>query len=459
MKIKILLPLFIVFSLFFVSCASSAEIRRESDIINAAIKKAKKQNAMKLGCGPKELALAEAHMEFALAELDQGDWRTALIHREKATLNVNIALRKSKPCEIVDNDKDGILNQHDSCINVPEDKDQFEDEDGCPDPDNDKDSICDPWVAENGELETYKDVCKGVDNCPNEPEVINGNKDEDGCPDFDKDNDGIFDDADKCPENPEDKDGFEDEDGCPDLDNDKDGVLDLQDKCPLIPEDVDMFEDEDGCPDPDNDKDTFLDKQDKCPNDAEDKDGFEDEDGCPDLDNDKDGICDPWVSKDAAIADKFKDICVGADKCPLEPEDKDNYEDEDGCPEEGPKKYTLIEVKEDKIELKQKVFFASGKAKIRSKSFNMLNQIADALLTRKKAKVKIEGHTDSRGSARYNKRLSQKRADSVKKYLVKKGVDASRLESVGYGEENPISSNRTRKGRESNRRVEFNIVK
>ncbi len=459
MKIKLLLPLFIIFSLFFVSCAHASKIREESSIIKQKIEKARKQNAIKLGCGPKELALAEANREFAEAELAQGDWRQANIHIVKSRKYINIALKKSKPCEIVDNDKDGILNQHDKCPNIPEDKDQFEDEDGCPDVDNDKDGICDPWVSKDGELEKYKDICKGVDQCPNEPEVINGNKDEDGCPDFDKDGDGIFDDVDKCPENAEDKDGFEDEDGCPDLDNDKDGVLDLQDKCPLIPEDIDMFQDEDGCPDPDNDKDGFLDKQDKCPNDAEDKDGFEDEDGCPDLDNDKDGICDPWVSKDPVIADKFKDICVGTDKCPLEPEDKDNFEDEDGCPEEGPKKYTLIEVKADKIELKQKVYFASGKAKIRSRSFNMLNQIADALLSRKKIKVRIEGHTDSRGSARYNKKLSQRRADAVKKYLVKKGVNSDQLESVGYGEEKPIASNKSRKGRESNRRVEFNIVK
>ncbi len=449
---------FSFFIIFFIGCSTAGQIREESVIIDKKIEIAKRQNAMKLGCGPKELALAEANKEFALSDLNKGDWRSAKFHIVKARKNINIALKKSKPCEIVDNDKDGILNQDDNCIDDPEDKDGFEDEDGCPDPDNDKDKVCDPWVTEQLKLKDYKDICNGIDKCPNKPENYNDFEDEDGCPDFDKDKDGIFDKNDKCPENPEDFDSFEDEDGCPDFDNDKDGVLDVNDKCPMIPEDKDGFQDEDGCPEPDNDKDKILDKDDKCPNDAEDYDGFEDEDGCPEADNDKDKVCDPWVAEQNLL-EKYKDICKGTDKCPLKPEDLDLFEDEDGCPEDGPKKYTLIEIKEDKIELKQKVYFASGKAIIRSRSFNMLNQIVDALLTRKDVKVKIDGHTDSRGSASYNKKLSQKRADAVKAYLIKKGISADRLESEGFGEDSPIATNRTSKGRSTNRRVEFNIVK
>jgi outer membrane protein OmpA-like peptidoglycan-associated protein len=167
-----------------------------------------------------------------------------------------------------DRDGDGIKDDVDKCPDDPEDYDGFEDEDGCPDPDNDQDGIPDE-----------------LDSCPNEPETYNGYKDEDGCPDSvvrDRDGDGIPDDVDKCPDEPEDFDGFEDEDGCPDPDNDKDGILDKVDLCPNDPEDFDGFEDEDGCPDPDNDHDRIPDKLDKCPNEPETYNGFEDEDGCPD---------------------------------------------------------------------------------------------------------------------------------------------------------------------------------
>ncbi|MCP4199100.1 MAG: OmpA family protein [Proteobacteria bacterium] len=132
----------------------------------------------------------------------------------------------------MDRDKDGIPDKDDGCPKDPEDKDNFEDADGCPDPDNDADGILD---AEDG-----------------------------------------------CPGEPEDMDDFEDVDGCPDPDNDGDGILDTDDVCPDEPEDMDDFEDVNGCPDPDNDGDGFPDQTDKCPDQAEVLNGFEDEDGCPD---------------------------------------------------------------------------------------------------------------------------------------------------------------------------------
>jgi outer membrane protein OmpA-like peptidoglycan-associated protein len=121
-----------------------------------------------------------------------------------------------------------------------------------------------------------------IDKCPDEPEDKDGFEDDDGCPDPDNDHDGIGDSVDKCPLEAEDKDGFEDEDGCPDLDNDNDGIPDRADKCPMVPEDKDGFQDADGCPDPDNDGDGLLDVVDKCPNEPETINGVEDEDGCPD---------------------------------------------------------------------------------------------------------------------------------------------------------------------------------
>ncbi len=120
------------------------------------------------------------------------------------------------------------------------------------------------------------------DKCPNEPEDKDGFEDENGCPDNDNDNDGIADAADQCKMEPEDVDGFEDENGCPDPDNDKDGVLDGSDQCKNEPEDKDGFEDDNGCPDPDNDQDGVLDAADKCPDKQETRNGFEDTNGCPD---------------------------------------------------------------------------------------------------------------------------------------------------------------------------------
>lgn len=120
------------------------------------------------------------------------------------------------------------------------------------------------------------------DSCPDDPEDFDQFEDEDGCPDPDNDEDTILDVDDSCPMDPEDFDTFEDENGCPDPDNDEDGILDADDSCPMDPEDYDLFEDEDGCPDPDNDEDSILDIDDFCPMDPEVINGFEDEDGCPD---------------------------------------------------------------------------------------------------------------------------------------------------------------------------------
>ena len=125
-------------------------------------------------------------------------------------------------------------------------------------------------------------ILDSVDKCPDDPEDKDGFEDQDGCPDKDNDQDGIADVIDACPNVAEDKDGFEDDDGCPDPDNDKDGILDAKDKCPNVAEDKDGFEDDDGCPDPDNDKDGIPDAKDLCPNEPETFNGYADEDGCPD---------------------------------------------------------------------------------------------------------------------------------------------------------------------------------
>jgi outer membrane protein OmpA-like peptidoglycan-associated protein len=121
-----------------------------------------------------------------------------------------------------------------------------------------------------------------TDICPDEPEDKDGYQDDDGCPDLDNDGDGIIDATDTCPNEPEDKDGYQDDDGCPERDNDGDGVPDVTDRCPNVKEDKDGFEDDDGCPDEDNDGDGIKDADDKCPNKPETVNGFQDDDGCPD---------------------------------------------------------------------------------------------------------------------------------------------------------------------------------
>ena len=127
------------------------------------------------------------------------------------------------------------------------------------------------------------------DRCPDEAEDVDNYEDEDGCPDPDNDGDHILDANDECPNEAEDVDEFEDDDGCPDPDNDGDEVPDVADRCPTEREDRDDFQDDDGCPDPDNDEDQVPDATDRCPTEGEDRDGWQDDDGCPDVDNDGDG--------------------------------------------------------------------------------------------------------------------------------------------------------------------------
>mgnify|MGYP000038259641 CR=1 FL=1 len=219
----------------------------------------------------------------------------------------------------------------------------------------------------------------------------------------------------------------------PPKDTDGDGLLDHEDKCPLEPEDKDQFEDSDGCPDPDNDKDGILDVNDQCPMDPEDKDNFEDENGCPDPDNDQDGVLD------------VDDACIN------EP----GVASHKGCPAPKPQK---VKVVAGKIEIIEKVFFKVNRADLLARSHGILNEVAQVLKNNPKIKVQVEGHTDSSGSARWNKRLSQARSESVMKYLISQGIEAERLSAHGYGESKPKDTNCTIQGRGNNRRVEFTIL-
>ena len=112
-----------------------------------------------------------------------------------------------------------------------------------------------------------------------------------------------------------------------------------------------------------------------------------------------------------------------------------------------------------KINIKEQVFFETSKAIIKPESFELLDQVAKLLIDNPHVgNIMIEGHTDSRGKYKSNMKLSQDRADSVRKYLIKAGVDASRLTAKGYGPDRPIDTNDTAEGRANNRRVEFVVL-
>jgi outer membrane protein OmpA-like peptidoglycan-associated protein len=216
-------------------------------------------------------------------------------------------------------------------------------------------------------------------------------------------------------------------------DRDHDGIDDLHDKCPDLPEDRDGFQDDDGCPDPDNDADGILDVQDKCPNDAEDRDGFEDEDGCPDPDNDHDGFAD---------AD---------DKCPNEPETMNGNQDFDGCPDEG-----LFVLENDRIVLEERVLFDFERARVTHAARPVLRAIVKLKEQHPEwVSLRIEGHADARGDARYNQELSERRANHVMDELIKLGIPAAQIHAVGFGSTQPRDRRDDEDAHSRNRRVEF----
>lgn len=247
------------------------------------------------------------------------------------------------------------------------------------------------------------------DECPN----VKGLEEFNGCPDTDAD--GIVDKEDKCPNEA----GLPEFDGCPDTDDD--GIADPNDQCP----DEAGLAEFDGCPDTDGDG--VADPKDECPN----EEGPKENNGCPWPDSDNDGVYD-------------KD-----DQCPDTAGVESNY----GCPK-------LTEEKQKELnEYAKTINFNTGKSSITQDSEEALEAILSILDEYPNAKFAVEGHTDSVGRAAYNKKLSNERAASVMEYLTTNGIDASRLESKGYGEEQPTADNSTADGRAKNRRVEINLKK
>ncbi|SNR39426.1 Outer membrane protein OmpA [Lutibacter agarilyticus] len=259
----------------------------------------------------------------------------------------------------------------------------------------------------------------------------------------DTDGDGVYDKFDACP----DVFGLAEFDGCPDTDGD--GVIDSEDECP----DVFGLAEFNGCPDTDGDG--VPDKDDRCPNEK----GTKANQGCPDTDGD--GVVDiddacptvagpaankgcPWPDTDGdGVLDKD-------DACPTVPGPASN----NGCPVELSEEHA-----ETLKELARTVYFDSSRASFKSETTGRLDIASKILTEYPNSKFHIEGHTDSTGSEAFNLKLSQERADAVKDYLISKGVKAENLTAKGYGESQPIDSNKTRSGRAINRRVEIKLVK
>ncbi|MFP5039764.1 OmpA family protein [Parasediminibacterium sp. JCM 36343] len=312
-----------------------------------------------------------------------------------------------------DADNDGVADRIDKCPNTP--AMVAVDKTGCP-LDKDKDGVAD-----------Y------IDACPDVAGTVALN----GCPD--KDGDGVADKDDQCP----DVAGLAKFQGCPDTDGD--GIADKDDKCPTVAG-LAKFQ---GCPDTDGDG--VSDADDKCPNT---KAGYKvDASGCA-MDNDNDGVVNeedrcPNAAGPASLkgcpdtdGDGVADI---DDRCPAVKGTMANK----GCPQITKEEVTRI------TQIGSKVFFENNSDKLKVASLVQLDELAKILNRNEGANLIIDGYTDSNGDPAKNVTLSQKRTESVKNYLVDKGIAASRVTASGHGEENPIASNKTALGRAKNRRVEL----
>lgn len=321
-----------------------------------------------------------------------------------------------------DTDADGVEDKYDQCPDVP----GLKEFNGCPDTDGDGirdlDDQCPTekgTVANHGCPDTDGDgVYDKDDICPDEP----GKPENRGCPD--KDGDGVPDIDDECPDVP----GEDRFNGCPDTDFD--GIPDAIDKCPTV-RGLESFQ---GCPD--SDLDDIPDNLDKCPQ----VPGLKIYDGCPD--SDLDGIPDP------------------DDKCPTQFGTKENK----GCPlvKEEDKFESAVLAKEEQDILKtafDNLEFEINSSTIKESSFESLDKLYD-LLSEKPDEIKlyISGHTDNTGNPTKNMKLSNDRAESVKKYLVDKGLDPARIITEGFGQTRPVATNNTPQGRQKNRRVEMRII-
>lgn len=259
----------------------------------------------------------------------------------------------------------------------------------------------------------------------------------------DRDLDGIADVEDACPDQAGPYDSDPNLNGCPPPppDRDQDGVLDSEDACPDTAGIASADPTTNGCPPPpppaDTDQDGILDDEDACPQEA----------GVPNADRARNGCPAPKDTDGDGVLDE-------ADACPEDAGPADSDPKRNGCPK--------AFVKDKQIKILDQVKFQTNKADILpgKESEDVLVAVQAVLSQHPEiSSVRIEGHTDNSGSAQRNRQLSLQRAQAVRDWLVKHGIDASRLTAEGFGADRPIDTNETEEGRSNNRRVEFQIVR
>lgn len=259
-------------------------------------------------------------------------------------------------------------------------------------------------------------------------------------PPRDSDADGVIDANDQCVHEPQGERPDPERRGCPITDSDRDGVLDVHDRCIATPQGPTPDPERPGCPDGDDDEDGVRNQLDQCRSTPRGPRPDPARLGCPMADRDGDTVLDD------------------DDRCPDQPGAPSADPARNGCP-------GLVRVQGGMIQLSSPVFFATNRDRILPRSFAVLAAVADVLRANADiARVSIEGHTDDVGPDGRNLALSERRAQSVLRWLSENGVAASRLEAHGFGETRPVRAveglrgRALRDARAQNRRVDFRII-
>ncbi len=253
----------------------------------------------------------------------------------------------------------------------------------------------------------------------------------------------------------------------PPSDRDGDGIYDPDDACPDVPGVASDDPTLHGCPEKpkDTDGDGIIDDEDACVNDEGPATDDPETNGCPDTDGD--GIID---KVDACVREKGE---PNEDKakhgCPP-PKDRDGdqiLDEDDACPDEAgkpdpdPKKNGCprVQVTTERVVILDRIEFDTNKATIRPESDEILEAVRDVLRENPQlTRIRVEGHTDNRGSRAHNRGLSERRALAVVDWLVQHGIGRERLVAQGFGPDRPVDDNTSAEGRQNNRRVEFHIL-
>lgn len=333
----------------------------------------------------------------------------------RALLRLAYAPMKREPKPVADRDRDQVPDNDDACPELPGYPSVDLAMSGCPDRDRDGTS-------------------DALDLCPETPQGASADPQRRGCPAEDRDHDGLLDPNDRCPDEAQGKTPDPKQPGCPARDGDGDGVLDPDDQCPSEAKGEKPDAAKPGCPSRDRDGDGVVDAADSCPEVAAGSKPDPARAGCPAGDRDRDFVVDH------------------EDACPEQPGVPDADPKKNGCP-------SVVAISNGQITINEAVYFANKKDKILPRSFPVLQAVVRVLqATPQIKKIRVEGHTDDRGKPDLNRDLSTRRAQSVQAHLVRAGMEAARVEAQGYGPDRPIADNKSRKGREKNRRVDFVIV-